>query len=228
MIDKIWEEDIYSRGRHLNKYPYDILVSIVARKFFDIPKNKRNKINVLDLGCGAGNNAKFLAENGFNVYGIDGSKSAIKTCKERFKKWKLQGDFICGDFTKLPYKDDFFSLVVDRKSLYCNNYQKIKETVKEVFKELKRGGYFVSFFFNNFHPHNPRYLGEKIEENTYKDFKKGSPFHKTGIAHFLNLKEIPEIFADFKVENIVRHSASESSNKKPFIEFDEYIIIARK
>jgi len=227
ILDKNWGENIYSKGKQLNLYPYDLLVSIVARKFFHIPKEKRKKIKVLDLGCGVGNNAKFLAENSFDVYGIDGSLAAIKICKERFKKWKLPAKFVQGDFVKLPYKDNFFDLVVDRESLYCNYCQKIKGTVKEIFRKLKKGGYFISFFFSTFHPQIS--LGEKIEKNTYHNFKKGSSFYKTGIAHFTNLKEISEIFSDFKIENIIKHSVSESYNKKhSFIEFDEYIIVAKK
>lgn len=90
-FDKSWEENIYFKGKQLNVYPYDVLVSIVAKNFFHIPKENKKKIKVLDLGCGAGNNAKFLAENGLSVYGIDGSATAISTCKKRFKEWDLRG-----------------------------------------------------------------------------------------------------------------------------------------
>jgi ubiquinone/menaquinone biosynthesis C-methylase UbiE len=226
-LDKDWEKNIYSKGKHLNLYPYDLVVSIVARKFFNIPAGKRKKIRVLDLGCGAGNNSKFLAENGFNVYGIDGSKSAIKICRERFKKWNLSAEFIQGDFVKLPYRNNFFDLIVDRESLYANSFNSILNIINEVYKKLKTNGLFISFIFNTFH--HQIHLGQKIEKNTYGDFKKGSYFYKAGIAHFTNLKEVSEIFADFKIENIIRHSLIESYNKKsPFIESDEYIIVARK
>ena len=33
---------------------------------------------ILDLGCGSGRNANYLAQNGFNVYGYDWSKEAIE------------------------------------------------------------------------------------------------------------------------------------------------------
>jgi len=42
-FDKSWESNIYSKKKQLNLYPYDILVSIVARKFFDIPRKERKK-----------------------------------------------------------------------------------------------------------------------------------------------------------------------------------------
>ena len=226
-FDKSWEKNIYLMGKHLNSYPYDTLVSIVARKFFHIPKKKRRKIKVLDLGYGAGNNAKFLAESGFDVYGIDGSKTATKICKERFEKWNLKGNFVEGDFSKLPYKDNFFDLVIDRESLYSNQFDTIKKAIKEVYKKTKNKGLFVSFIYNSYHPEKG--LGTKIESNTYNNFKEGSSFYKTGVAHFVDLKEVLGLYSKFKIENIIRHSMSEVYDKeKKFIEYDEYIIIAKK
>ncbi len=225
-FDKGWEENIYLKGRHLNLYPYDLVVSITARKFFNVPQEERRKIKVLDLGCGAGNNAKFLAENGFSVYGIDGSKMAVKICKERFLRWNLKGNFVEGDFLKLSYKNNFFDLVIDRESLYANKFNGIKNAIDEVYKKLKKKGLFISFIYSSYHPE--REFGQEIESNTYCNFRKGS-FHKTGKAHFVDIKEIHELFYKFKIENIMRHSLIEAYNKpKRFMEFDEYIIIAKK
>jgi SAM-dependent methyltransferase len=225
-FDKNWEDGVYSKGRQFNSYPYDILVSIVARKFFHLPLNERKKVKVLDLGCGAGNNAKFFAENGFSVFGIDGSKTVINTCKKRFNQWKLKGDFIQGDFLAIPFKNNFFDLVIDRESLYANKSEDIKNIIVEVYKKLKPGGYFVSFMFNSFHP--DKNYGTEIETNTYENFLKGS-FNNTGKAHFTDKKEILRLFSKFKIENIARHSIYETYNRpKRFMEFDEYIIIAKK
>ncbi len=226
-FDRSWEKNIYSKGKQLNLYPYDLLVSIVARKFFHILKAERKKIKVLDLGCGGGNNAKFLVENGFNVYGIDGSKSAIKICKERFSKWGLSGNFIKGDFLNLPYKDNFFNLVVDRESLYANKFEDIRNIIKDIFNKLKKNGLFVSFIYNFSHP--DKALGKEMERGTFNNFKKGSCFYRAGKVHFFTIKEIHNLYKEFKIENIMRHSLSEIHNKRQrFIEFDEYILIARK
>lgn len=140
MYKNVWEENIYSKGKQINLYPYDILVSIIANKFFSIPYAQRKKIKVLDLGCGAGNNVKFLAENGFDVFGYDGSVSAINICKDRFSKWGLHGHFQQGDFLKLPYRNNYFDIIVDRESIYANRLGDIKLIIAEVFRTLKRGG----------------------------------------------------------------------------------------
>jgi len=225
-FDKKWESKVYSKGRQFNSYPFDILVSIVAKKFFHLSPEERKKVRVLDLGCGAGNNAKFFGENGFSVFGIDGSKTAIDACKKRFRQWELKGNFILGDFLELPFENNFFDLVTDRESLYANKPGDIKEIIGQVFKKLKPGGYFVSFMFNNFHPEKK--LGVKTEKNTYDNFSKGS-FVGTGRVHLADLREISAWFSEFKIENIARHSLLEVYNKpKRSMGFDEYIIIAKK
>ncbi len=226
-FNQTWEKKIYSKGRQINNYPYDLVVSLIAKNFFSIPINERKKISMLDLGCGAGNHAKFFAENGFSVYGIDGSITAIKHCREKFKSLGLKGNFIQGDFLNLPFKDNFFNCVLDRESVYANEYATIKEAVDQVYRKLKVGGLFISFMYNNYHP-DIKY-GKKIELNTYNDFTIGTSFSNAGAAHFTNLKEIKTLFSKFKIQNIIRHTLNEIYDKKhAFMQYDEYIIIAKK
>ena len=56
--------------------------------------NLKNKVNVLDIGCGGGNNLFFVAEMGLNAYGIDGSENAIKIANRRFKDKKLSAQLL--------------------------------------------------------------------------------------------------------------------------------------
>ena len=229
-VNNVWENKIYSKGRQLNNYPYDLVVSLIARFFFSIPLGKRKNIKMLDLGCGAGNNSKFLAENGFEVYGIDGSDTAIRLCRKKFKSLGLNGSFIQGDFLNLPYSDIFFDCVLDRESLYANKYAMIIKTIEQIHRKLKSGGLFICFMYNNHHPEIK--LGRKIESNTYSNFRTASGFHNAGIAHFTNLNEIKVLFNKFKVDKILRNTLSEVGNKKNkltwLMQYDEYIIIARK
>ncbi len=79
-FDKKWESQIYKKKRQINKYPFHNLVAAINRLY----KNKKiNNLNVLDLGCGTGNNLKFLIDFGFEkVTGVDGSRSAILIAKK--------------------------------------------------------------------------------------------------------------------------------------------------
>ena len=232
-FDSSWEKEYYGKAKLQGgfpyegapRYPYDLVVSIVAKKFFQVPREKRSEIAMLDLGCGAGNNAMFLAENGFSVVGIDGSPSAIEICKERFREQGLQGEFREGDFLHLPYADGRFDFVLDRESLYANRRNDIKEATAEVYRVLKQGGLFLSFMYNTDHPRISR-SGEEIEPNTYKDVKTG---RFVGITHYADLKDVFDLFKDFSLENIMNFSLREIYNiTETLMEGTEYIIVARK
>lgn len=52
---------------------------------------------VIDLGCGAGNYAIYLAGRGFEVTGVDFSPTAIKIAKEKAGRKGLKCDFFVAD-----------------------------------------------------------------------------------------------------------------------------------
>ena len=96
-FDKKWDLDIYKKKKQINKYPHDKIVTFI-NKYFSKKKNILKKLVALDLGCGTGNNMKFLSEFGFGkVIGIDGSISAVKEAKNFLKRNKnckiMNGDF---------------------------------------------------------------------------------------------------------------------------------------
>ena len=97
---KIWE-DIYSSGRHLNRYPWDSVVSFIYR--FKPNVEPRSKVNVLEIGFGSGSNLWFAAREGFSVFGVEFSPSAVEFATNRFKSDSLSGNLRLGDFCSLPF-----------------------------------------------------------------------------------------------------------------------------
>lgn len=74
----------------------------------------------LDLGCGGGEIAIFLAQHGWQVVGIDYSETAIEMACQNAKGLELPVEFIVGDVTKaLPVESESFSLVLDNGVLHC-------------------------------------------------------------------------------------------------------------
>jgi SAM-dependent methyltransferase len=185
-----WENEIYKKGRHLNRYPFDAVVSFIYKNYQNV--KDRKKIKILELGFGAGNNLWFLAREGFLVAGIEGSASAVRFAKERFKKNRLIGDLQIGDFRKLPWDDKSFDVVIDRGSLTHNTYETIKATLKETRRVLKNNGkLFSALFFSNSHPE--RKFGKKVIKSTYDGIKKG-PLKDVGRTHFASLDEIKNLY----------------------------------
>lgn len=67
----------------------------------------------VDLGCGAGANAIYLAQRGFDVTGVDYAKAAIAKARARAKDAGVQVNFILDDLTNLRYVSGTFDFLLD-------------------------------------------------------------------------------------------------------------------
>ncbi len=61
---------------------------------------------VLDVGCGTGENALYLAEKGFSVVGVDLATRAIDAAKAKSTERKLKVDFRIANALSLEFKND--------------------------------------------------------------------------------------------------------------------------
>jgi len=68
---------------------------------------------VLDIGCGAGNNAIYLARRGFDVTGVDVSAKAISIAKQRAREAKVDVKFITLDALKIRTLNKKFDTIID-------------------------------------------------------------------------------------------------------------------
>jgi len=72
-----------------------------------------SKGRVLDVGCGTGENALYLADNGFSVVGVDLSSRAIAAARAKTAERRLKVDFRAGNALSLDFKDSLFDNVID-------------------------------------------------------------------------------------------------------------------
>jgi ubiquinone/menaquinone biosynthesis C-methylase UbiE len=98
----------------------------------------KSQFNVLDLGCGWGNNLKFLADKGFSYSGVDFSKAAVEHCK------MSHPSVFHTNLDDLPFKDESFDFAFDRMAIQHNSKEVIKDIFNEVHRVLKPGGTFYS------------------------------------------------------------------------------------
>ena len=68
---------------------------------------------VLELGCGNGRNALFLAGIGCKVDAVDFSQEAVDWANESAKKADLSVKFHCSDIFKAEFADGSYDLVYD-------------------------------------------------------------------------------------------------------------------
>jgi cyclopropane fatty-acyl-phospholipid synthase-like methyltransferase len=108
-----------------------------------------NPDKALDLGCGLGNYAIWLAEKGFEVVGIDGSPTAIKIAKKNARKKKVKCKFLVADLTgRWPDLGKPFDFVYDWGLLHHIMPENRDKFVENVHDCLKAGGKYLSMCFN--------------------------------------------------------------------------------
>ena len=71
----------------------------------------------IDLGCGTGANSIFLAQNGFDVTGVDFAPAAIEKARLKAEHCGLKVNFLVDDLTHLEKVSGTYDLLVDYGTL---------------------------------------------------------------------------------------------------------------
>jgi SAM-dependent methyltransferase len=213
--DPAWEKIFGSRG--WGRYPPEELVRFAARNLFAAPDRKQ--VKVLEVGCGAGANLWFLAREGFDVYGIDGSESAISKAggylaANGFKAKLIVGDII---YLKELYPGVTFDAVVDVACLQHNEPEAIQVTIGQIHRLLNPGGKIFSMMVARGSYGDGQ--GSEIRPGTLTDIKDG-PLSGVGLVHLSTLDEIQGLFACFsevRIEYSVRSLDERSHEYKHWV-----------
>lgn len=97
---------------------------------------------ILDLGCGTGRNANYLAELGGEVSGLDISATAIALARERAGALNLTVHYSIGTMgSRLPYEATSFDLILDVIASNSLNEEERAVYLSEVHRVLKIGGH---------------------------------------------------------------------------------------
>jgi ubiquinone/menaquinone biosynthesis C-methylase UbiE len=97
---------------------------------------------VLEVGCGRGGGASYLARyhRPAEIIAVDYSSAAIALCQQRHGRVPNLS-FQTGDAERLPFAGESFDAVVNVESSHC--YGQIDQFFREVARVLRPGGYFL-------------------------------------------------------------------------------------
>lgn len=141
----------YFLSKYLKKtIPWDIkkpdfnLVAVVAKhNIFNATSLRPQK--ALDLGCGTGNDAIWLAQTGFAVTGIDTASEAIYIAEKKAEKLDVYCKFMVADFFTDAIPDSPFKFIYDRGLFHCFRREKEKKLfAKLVYDNLEEEGFWLS------------------------------------------------------------------------------------
>jgi 2-polyprenyl-3-methyl-5-hydroxy-6-metoxy-1,4-benzoquinol methylase len=190
-FDQAWESIFQSQS--WGKYPSEEIVRFLMSRFRDVAE--RPHIRVLDLGCGGGAHTWLLAREGFDAYGIDGSKSAIRQAGQLLEGAGLTAHLRVGDFIHLDYQPESFDAVIDSGAIQHNRLEDIRAVHEQIWALLKPGGHFCGLMINT--DTSGWEDAERIEERTFRNFK-GGPIRHDVIVHFFTASEVELLMSPYR------------------------------
>jgi len=115
------------------------LEAVLPRLHFSV-----RRPTALELGCGTGPGACFLAERGFRVDAVDLLPTAIEMAKQIAAERGLEVHFEVADVCELPVDGKQYDLVVDSFCLQCIVFDAEREHLfSAVRSRLRPGGYYL-------------------------------------------------------------------------------------
>jgi len=192
-MTKEWEK-YYS---NLEKIPEGIRKPRNYVKEFAKGLKEQNKMDILDLGCGFGRHLIYLAEQGFNVKGIDISKEAIEMAETRLREKGLNAELKQEDMKDLSFNESQFDAVIAITVIGHATKPDISKTVNEIHRVLKPEGV---FYGNIPSKTDSRYkTGQAVEEGeTYRTREYGYGRGIKEIHSFYTEEELRDLFKEFR------------------------------
>jgi len=168
-----------------------------ARHYLQSNKSPDKTIGIMDIGCGYGRDAIYLARNiNCHIFGIDNSGEAIEMARKALTAdLESRVTFQCCDFRQIPegkfdtvFASNFYHLLVKEQR------QVFRNTIK---KRLKPSG---MLFISTLSPNDPEHFGKgkpvEDEKNSFYDQR---------YLHFCTREELEKDFGFLTIKELSEH-----------------------
>ncbi len=114
-------------------HPGGFSTTLKQLRSYPLPPNSR----ILEIGCGTGKTACYLAAQGHRVSAIDIHERMIEKAMQRASNDQVTVDFAVGNADRLPYEDGRFDVVMAESVL---NFTDVRSSIAECYRVLGDGG----------------------------------------------------------------------------------------
>jgi cyclopropane fatty-acyl-phospholipid synthase-like methyltransferase len=127
--------------------PWDI--GRPQREIVRLAQTKQLSGSVLDVGCGTGENALYLASLGHETWGVDSSPNAIAKAKEKAQERRLAVRFLVRDALELGDLGRTFDNVIDTGLFHIFSDEERPLYVLTIASVLRFGGRYYMLCFSD-------------------------------------------------------------------------------
>jgi len=109
----------------------------------------KEKMPVLDLGCGPGLYAEILTQKGHKVTGVDFSQNSISYAKNEAEKKNLDIKYVQKNYLELDYENQFDLVILIYTDFGVLLPEERNRLLSIIYKSLKPGGVFIFDVLND-------------------------------------------------------------------------------
>ena len=201
-MNNYWNK-LYKEKKHISVWPWSDIVS-------EINKIKvKKKIDILEIGCGAGANIPFFLDKRFKYQGVDTSVHIIKILKKKFPI--LNKKLIASNFKKIDYKKNSFDIIFDRAAVSHNKFDNIQQIINDAYDLLNEEGHYVGVDW-----YSTKCSDCKKQNKKQTNLLKSGVFKSVGPVFFFKKENIISIFKNFKIISLVEKTEFDHLTKKTF------------
>ena len=147
--------------------PWDI--GHPQRTFMQLEEASEIAGEVLDVGCGTGENALYLAARGHEVWGVDFTPRAIEKARDKAAQRHLDVTFLVRDALQLDALGRKFDTIIDSGLFHTLSDEERPRFVSSIASVLRRGGTYFMLCFSELEPgsYGPRRVTQAEIRETF-------------------------------------------------------------
>lgn len=163
---------------------------------------------VLDIGCGVGMDAAYLADSGYDILATDISSEVLAQNDTYFQQENLDFAKLDASQAPLPFEDKTFDAVYSHLALHYYDDETTHALFAEIYRILKDGGV-LAFACKSVD--DPNYgVGDEVEKDMFNA--------KGHLRHFFSIDYVKELLQDkFEAELLEDRQEEYNDTRSAFV-----------